>query len=149
VKYDSATPYIAVFVIMRKDNKAAFLLRQNTGWMDGYYDTVAGKVENGETYRQAAVREVKEEAGVDIRPEDLKPVLTNHRNSGDMTWVDIIFEVRKWKGKPHNAEPSKHGSLDWLDLNDLPDNVAPPGRWRLDQVNAGKTYAEYGWEDRT
>ncbi len=93
MKYDSATPYIAVFVILRKGNRAAFLLRQNTGWMDGYYDTVAGKVEDGETYRQAAVREVKEEAGVDISIEDLKPLLINHRNSKDMTWVDVIFEV--------------------------------------------------------
>jgi 8-oxo-dGTP diphosphatase len=145
-KYDSATPYIAVFVILRKDNKAAFLLRQNTGWMDGYYDTVAGKVETGETYRQAAVREVKEEAGVDIRLEDLKPLLTNHRNSVDTTWVDVIFEVRTWKGEPYNAEPDKHGSLDWLELNNLPDNVAPPGRFRLEQIAAGHHYAEYGWE---
>jgi 8-oxo-dGTP diphosphatase len=146
MKYDSATPYIAVFVIMRKGNQAAFLLRQNTGWMDGYYDTVAGKVENGETYCQAAVREVKEEAGVDIRPADLKPLLTNHRNSGDMTWVDVVFEVRKWHGEPYNAEPDKHSSLDWLDLDSLPDNVAPPGRYRLEQVAAGKRYSEYGWE---
>lgn len=146
MKYDSATPYIAVFVILRKGNKAAFLLRQNTGWMDGYYDTVAGKVEPGETYRQAAVREVKEEAGIDIRLEDLKPLLTNHRNSGDMTWVDVVFEIRTWQGEPCNAEPDKHSSLDWLDLDNLPDNVAPPGRWRLDQVTAGKTYAEYGWK---
>jgi 8-oxo-dGTP diphosphatase len=146
MKYDSATPYIAVFVIMRKGSKAVFLLRQNTGWLDGYYDTVAGKVENGETYRQAAVREVKEEAGVDIRSADLKPVLTNHRNSGDMTWVDVIFEIRKWQGKPYNAEPDKHSSLDWLDLDDLPDNVAPPGRFRLEQAAKGIRYAEYGWQ---
>lgn len=147
MKYDSATPYIAVFVVLRKGNEAAFLLRQNTGWMDGYYDTVAGKVEEGETYRQAAVREVKEEAGVDIRIEDLRPLLVNHRNSKDMTWVDIIFEVREWIGEPHNAEPDKHSSLDWLDLDNLPDNVAPPGRWRLDRVAAGETYSEYGWEE--
>lgn len=145
-KYDSATPYIAVFVIMRKGSKAAFLLRQNTGWMDGYYDVVAGKVEKGETYLQAAVREVKEEAGVDIKAGDLKPLLADHRNSGDMTWVDMVFEVDRWQGEPFNAEPAKHGSLDWLDLDDLPENVAPPGRWRLDQVAAGRTYAEYGWD---
>jgi 8-oxo-dGTP pyrophosphatase MutT (NUDIX family) len=146
IKYDSATPYIAVFVLLRKANKAAFLMRQNTGWMDGYYDTVAGKVEVGETYRQAAVREAKEEAGVDIRPEDLTYILTAHRNSdSNMTWVDVVFEVRKWQGEPYNAEPDKHSSLDWLDLDNLPDNVAPPGRYRLEQIAAGHSYAEYGW----
>jgi 8-oxo-dGTP diphosphatase len=146
MKYDSATPYIAVFVIFRKGKKAAFLLRQNTGWMDGYYDVIAGKVEVGETYRQAAIREAKEEAGADIRPEDLTPVLTAHRKSDDMTWVDMIFEVRTWHGELYNAEPHKHSSLDWLDLDNLPDNIAPPGRYRLEQVAAGNRYAEYGWQ---
>jgi len=145
-KYDSATPYIAAFVLFRKGSKAAFLMRQNTGWMDGYYDIVAGKVEPGETYRQAAVREAKEEAGVDIRPEDLTHLLTAHRQSDKMTWVDVVFEVQQWQGEPYNAEPAKHSSLEWLDLDNLPDNVAPPGRFRLDQIAAGKHYAEYGWK---
>lgn len=147
MKYDTATPYIAVFVLLRKGNKAAFLLRQNTGWMDGYYDVVAGKVEIDETYSQAAVREVKEEAGVDIKSSDLNPLLTNHRKSKDMTWIDIVFEIHTWKGEPYNAEPEKHSSLDWLDLNNLPDNVAPPGRWRIDQATTGKSYSEYGWQE--
>jgi 8-oxo-dGTP diphosphatase len=146
IKYDSATPYISAFVLFRKGNKAAFLLRQNTGWMDGYYDIVAGKVEFGETYRQAAVREAKEEAGIDIRPEDLTHLLTSHRNSNNTTWVDVVFEIRKWQGELYNAEPDKHSSLDWLNLDNLPDNVAPPGRYRLDQIAAGNRYAEYGWK---
>jgi len=145
-KYDTATPYISAFVLFRKDGKAAFLLRQNTGWMDGYYDIVAGKVEVGETYRQAAVREAKEEAGVDIRPEDLTYILTAHRHSDDTTWVDVVFEVRQWLGELRNAEPDKHSSLEWLDLDNLPDNVAPPGRFRLEQIAAGQRYAEYGWK---
>lgn len=146
-KYDSATPYISAFVLFRKGDKAAFLMRQNTGWMDGYYDIVAGKVESGETYRQAAVREAKEEAGVDIRSEDLTHLLTAHRNSDNMTWVDVVFEVRQWRGELYNAEPHKHGSLDWLDLDNLPDNIAPPGRYRLEQIAAGNSYAEYGWPE--
>jgi 8-oxo-dGTP diphosphatase len=146
MKYDSATPYIAVFVLLRRGNQAAFLMRQNTGWMDGYYDIVAGKVESGETYRQAAIREAQEEAGVEIHLADLKPLLTAHRRSKDTTWVDIVFEARQWQGKPRNAEPSKHSSLEWLDLDNLPDNIAPPGRFRLDQITAGHHYAEYGWE---
>jgi len=147
MKYDSATPYIAVFVIFRKDNKVAFVLRQNTNWMDGYYDLPAGKVEVGESYLQAAVREAKEEAGVMVRPADLKHLLTSHRKTNDMTWVDVVFEAKQWQGELYNAEPDKHSALDWLDIDNLPDNVAPPGLYRLNQIKAGNRYAEYGWPE--
>ena len=65
-KYDSARPYIACFVILRKGNKVAMVLRKNTGWMDGYYGLPAGKVEYFEHFTAGAAREAKEEAGVDI-----------------------------------------------------------------------------------
>ena len=145
MKYDIATPYTAAHVILRQDGKIAFLLRQNTNWGDGYYGLLSGKVDHGESYLTTAVREAKEEAGIDIKPSDLKHVLTAHRKS-DMLWVDVVFETTKWQGKPHNAEPHKHAELVWLDPKALPDNVVPPIRLYLDEIAAGRRYAEYGWE---
>lgn len=42
------------------------LLGNKVGWPENRFSTVAGFVESGETIEQAAVREVKEETGVDI-----------------------------------------------------------------------------------
>ena len=145
MKYDIATPYTAAHVILRQDGKIAFLLRQNTNWGDGYYGLLSGKVDHDESYLTTAVREAKEEAGIDIKPSDLKHVLTAHRKS-DMLWVDVVFETTKWQGEPHNAEPHKHAELVWLDPDALPDNVVPPIRLYLDEIAAGRRYAEYGWE---
>lgn len=146
-RYDSARPYIASHVILRRDGKIAFLLRQNTGWGDGLYGLVSGKVDKGENFLTAAVRETREEAGVDVSPENLKHVLTASRKS-DMLWVDVLFEAAKWQGEPDNAEPHKHAELTWLDPDNLPDNVVPSIRFYLEQIAAGKTYAEYGWKGR-
>lgn len=146
MKHGSATPYIAAHLILRRNGKVAFVLRQNTGWGDGYYGLISGKVDHGENYLSAAVREAKEEAGIDIKPSDLKHTLTAHRKS-DTLWVDICFEATKWQGEAYNAEPHKHAELVWLDLDSLPDNVVPPIRFYLKQIAAGKHYTEYGWED--
>lgn len=154
-KFDTARPYAASYVILRReDGKVAFVLRENTSWMAGKYGLPAGKVEKLETFIEAAVREAKEEAGVDIAPEDLRHVLTAHRDApddevdGDMTWVDIFFEADKWEGEPHNAEPHMHASLDWLDPNNLPDNVIPVLKDCLQLIVEGKTYGEVEWGRR-
>lgn len=146
--FDSATPYIACFTILRKDGKVAFVLRENTSWMNGFYGLPAGKVENDETFSQGAIREAKEEAGVTIAPEDIKHAFTMHRKGDDSEWVDIFFEATKWQGEPFNAEPTVHKELAWLDLKNLPDNMVPSVKEALLQIEAGKIYAEYGWEKK-
>lgn len=148
--YDTARPYIACFAILRRGNEIAMVKRKNTGWMDGYYGLPAGKVEYGETYTQGAVREVKEEAGVEVRQEDLLYIHTVHRHSEQLDgkfqdWIDVYFEVKQWEGEPYNAEEEKAESLDWLDFNNLPDNIVPPVRDALVRIHEGKKYSEYGW----
>lgn len=148
VHYDTATPYIASYVLLRKGNKVAFVLRKNTDWMNDYYGLPSGKVEEDESFTEAAIREAKEEAGVTIAPEDLHMCLTMHRNAqGDSDWVDAFFEVKTWSGEPYNAEPDVHAELAWLDLAALPKNVISSVRAALEAIAKGETYLEYGWHE--
>ncbi len=78
--YSTATPRIASYVIIRKANKVAFLLWSNTSWKNGFYGLPSGKVEQNESFIAGAIREAKEEIGVDIDATDLKYVHTMHRN---------------------------------------------------------------------
>lgn len=144
--YPTATPRIASYLLLEKNGKYAFLKRANTGWRDGYYGLPAGKVEKGESYKQAAIREAKEEIGVILEPQNLCHILTSHRTEDASDWVDIVFIATSYEGKPHNVEPHKHSELAWLDLDDLPDTVYPSLRFMLDQYSAGTSYTELGWE---
>ena len=148
MKYNTATPYIASYVILRKDQKIAFVLRANTGWMNGFYGLPSGKTEKNESFLECAIREAKEEIGVTLNLKDIVPVLTVHRKEPSdqgMTWVDVYFEARNWKGEVINAEPEVHSELAWLDPNNLPDNVVPCVKAALEEIKKGKTYSEYGW----
>ncbi len=146
-----ARPYIACFVILRRGNKIAMVLRKNTGYMDGYYGLPAGKGEWFETFTTGAIREAKEESGVDILPIDLRFVHMAHRHDKDrftkkyMDWIDVYFEADKWKGEPHNAEEDKSERLDWLELDKLPGNIVPPQLVALKHILKGGNYSEYGW----
>lgn len=149
----SARPFVAAFVIFRKNGKVAFLKRQNTDWMNGRYGLPAGKVEPEESPLQAAIRETKEEVGIDLKPQDLKHLLTAYRtNYADednddehSLWLDIIFEAMHWQGELQNAEPEKHSQLAWLDPDNLPANVTPYVATFFAQIKAGNHYAELGW----
>ena len=147
VKYDIATPCTAVYIIFRKADKIAFLMRSNTGWMDGHYGLPAGKVEKEENFIRAAIREAKEEVGVDIEPEKLKLILTGHRTHTDLDWVDIVFEAIDWSGELQNAEPNVHSELRWFAPNNMPKNTVAYVRLYIEELTAGKNYAEFGWDN--
>ncbi len=152
MSYDTQRPYLASFVLLEnEDGKIAFVLRTNTAWMNGHYGLPSGKVEKGESFTQAALREAKEEAGVTVALKDLHQIHVMHRHEiedPDNDWIDMFFQASMWSGKAHNAEPDKHGELVWFELDDLPENVVPAVRYALEQIEDGKSYSEYNWEKK-
>ena len=143
--FHTATPRIASYVIVRKANKIAFVLRANTSWMNDYYGLPSGKVEKNESFSAGAIREALEEIDVMVKLDDLRYVHVMHRHEGT-DWVDVYFEVLKWQGTPNNAEPHMHSELAWLDPKNLPNNIIPSLKYALEQIQAGNAYSEYGWQ---
>ncbi len=149
-KYTSARPYAAAYVLLRKGTKIAAVLREHTGFMDGFYGLPSGKIEYDEPYTVGAAREAKEEVGVDINPKDLRFAHACHRHATKdgmfMDWVDIYFEADAWTGEITNAEPDKHSGVDWIELNELPGNIIPYVKYVLQAIARGEAYSEFGWD---
>ncbi len=105
-------------------------LRQGTSYMDGWWACgAAGHVERGESALAAAVREAREELGVEVDPGDLQPVATLHQTIAlpdpVEERVDLFFTASRWAGEPRIAEPDKAADLRWWPLASLPDRVVP------------------------
>jgi len=62
----------ASYLVLIKDNKILLQRRFNTGYEDGKYMMVAGKVDKGESFSKCVIREASEEIGITIKSEDLK-----------------------------------------------------------------------------
>lgn len=119
----------AAYVVLRDENRVLLQRRRGTGYRDGFWATLAGHVDPGESVHEAAVREAAEEAGVRIDPADLRPLVAIHRfersGPGVEQRLDVFFEVRRWQGEPTRAEADKNDAMDWFDLHDLPEPVVP------------------------
>jgi 8-oxo-dGTP diphosphatase len=147
IKYDTQAPYLASYIIVRRDRKVGFLLRSNTKWMNGFYTLPGGKTEWNETLTATAAREALEEIGITVKSDGLRPLLAMHRYTGgeNSHWIDMFFEMVTYEGEPYNAEPHMHAEFVWLDPANLPDNVVQNVKFGLEEIAAGKTYTEFGW----
>ena len=134
---------VDLHLILRQDVRILFGLRRNTGFSDGMYHLPAGHLEDEETISAGAIREAKEELGIDIHPDDLHLVHVMHQRSGRLS---LFFEVGKWSGDLVNAEPHKCESLDWIPADRLPENIVPYAAIALQFIRDGENVGTYGWD---
>lgn len=137
----------ACYLILKKDNQILLLRRCNTGYEDGNYSVVAGHLDGDETFRQAMVREAKEEAGIILDQEKLQVAHVMHRSKKDNNSerIDIFLIADEWNGEITNMEPDKCDDLNWFSINQLPENIIPYIKQALECIDNKIFYSEFGF----
>ncbi|WP_251424622.1 8-oxo-dGTP diphosphatase [Veillonella agrestimuris] len=111
-------PTTLVFPI---DEQNRILLgRKKRGFGMDKYNGFGGKIQNNETFRQCAVRELYEESGIRVNPEDLECVaLFDFRFPYDesLTHISYVYTVRVTGTEPiESDEMEPH----WFTFTDVP-----------------------------
>jgi ADP-ribose pyrophosphatase YjhB (NUDIX family) len=132
-------------LILIKDNKILLSRRFNTGYEDGKYSVVAGHLDGNETFIHAMVREAKEEAGIELKPEDLEVIHVMHRKCPTEERIDFFIKTKKWKGMPRIMEPDKCDDLNWFEISKLPANTIPYIKQAIEKIRNNIFYSEHGW----
>jgi 8-oxo-dGTP diphosphatase len=127
-----------------RDRHVLLLRRFNTGYEDGNYSVPAGHLDGNETVIQAAIREAREEVGIELSPAEASMVGTMHRKSGDER-IDSFVVASSWSGEPANCEPDECDDLSWAALDVLPSNPNPYVRRALRNYAKGVWFEEFGW----
>jgi ADP-ribose pyrophosphatase YjhB (NUDIX family) len=136
---------VVAHVFLLRPRQVLLARRHGTGFEDGSYGPVGGHLDGGESIRQAAARECREEVGVEIDPADLDPIGVVHYTSPTGEGVDFFFTVRRWRGEPRPIADCD--ALDWFSLDALPDRTIPFIRRALaHHLQAGQWFDEDGWE---
>jgi NAD+ diphosphatase len=109
----------AVIVLVQKEGR--ILLAHNARFPAGRFGLIAGYAEAGESLEEAAVREVREEAGIEI--QDLRYVKSQSWPFPDSLMIAFTAEWKSGEARPDGFEIEE---LRWCGPDDLPD-IPPPG----------------------
>lgn len=115
---------VGVHVLLERDGRVLLMRRAGTGFFDGLYSLPGGHVEEGESLRATAIREMAEELGIVLDEVDLSVVGVVHRRS-DTNRIDFFLAAHRWRGEPKIAEPDKCDALQWFARDALPEAIVP------------------------
>jgi len=101
---------VAVGVIRRTDGRVLLAQRPAGKAMAGYWEFPGGKIEPGETPRDALARELHEELFIDIG--NARPWITRTFHYPHAVAHLELFRVTEWQGEPHGRENQQ---LSWQD----------------------------------
>jgi ADP-ribose pyrophosphatase YjhB (NUDIX family) len=114
-------PSVGLGVIIQRGEE--ILLGQRKGWQEGLYSIPGGLLETGETFEEGAIREVKEETGLELlNPKVI--ALTNNLETFERTGkhhISVILYANQFRGEPSVREPDKCTGWSWFDPRQLPE----------------------------
>ncbi len=140
---------------MKKVLTLAYLLKENEiclamkkrGFGEGNWNGYGGKLEEHESIEDAAVREIREESGVEAEKGDLKKVsIINFYFKDGLHMVVHGFFIYDWKGTPIETEEMKPA---WFSQNAIPFEKmwADDIHWIPRALVGQKLYGEVWFQD--
>ena len=104
----------AVRCYLIKDNEVVVIKYKKGNKKEGYYDIPGGKIEEGESPKQTAIREMKEETGIEIQNLKYKGIMT-------IEYPDRMFILDTFISKEYEGEPQEfeENTSEWIDIDEL------------------------------
>lgn len=131
-------PKIGIGAIILRDGKVLLGERLSSHGA-GTLMIPGGYLEFGETFEQCAIREAKEECGLDKFSVKGFVSISNDIVY-DKHFISVGILLESIEGEPYDAEPEKSTNWKWYDPQNLPENIFLPSKRVLQNWIDGKVY---------
>jgi len=115
-----------VTAIIKKNDRVLLGLRPEGHSLAGQWEFPGGKIELGESPKEALKRELKEELDIDAEVDTL--LLANTHTYGEKGVILLFYKVHFWKGEPKAAH---HKEIRWVHPDEIPKMDIPEGNRRI------------------
>lgn len=113
------TPSVGVGVIIERDGQVLLLKRKGVHGA-GSWSTPGGHLEYWESPEECAIREVKEETGVNISVVRFKAITNDLFKASEKHYITIWMEGRLLSGEPFVNAPHEASDIEWFAWDALP-----------------------------
>jgi 8-oxo-dGTP diphosphatase len=136
-------------LVLKKDGaKSYIMLHQRKGSLGkNYWGSGGGHLEIGESIRDGALRELREEAGEQLIVDNARFLgVMNFTEMNPKHHVDISFVADWVSGDPVNNAPDETTDWRWFELGDLPAPLFPPVEKYLESLRTGQVFFDSAFQ---
>lgn len=108
--------YIIVVLTMIRNSKGEFLIQKRSKQKNGLYGATGGHCKTGETGLQGAITEVKEEIGLDVKPEEMK-LLHELREDDKQVFFELYFLQKDIDLNTLKLQEEEVESVEWMSID--------------------------------
>ena len=136
-------PHIGIGVIL-VNPEGQVLIGKREGSHAPYWSIPGGYLEAGETFEAAAIREVKEETGLDILNPSVLCVANNLQTykAEGLHVISVCLLAKEFSGNLAVMEPDKCSGWQWCDPANLPEPHFEASRQAISCYLEGKFYRQ-------
>jgi 8-oxo-dGTP diphosphatase len=116
-------PVIVAAGVLVENQRVLLTQRKKGSHLAGAWEFPGGKVEAGEDPRDALVRELKEEIGIDVTVTD--PIEVTFHAYPEKSVLLLFFAVTRSAGSP-DPQPLDVAAVKWAAVDALDDALFPP-----------------------
>jgi 8-oxo-dGTP pyrophosphatase MutT (NUDIX family) len=111
--------YIIVVLVYIQNSEGKFLIQKRSERKNGLFATTGGHPKSGEDSIQGILTEVKEEIGVDLKPEELELYYSGRSESERVFWDDYYIKIDVPDISKLELQEEEVESLHWFTADEI------------------------------
>lgn len=111
--------YIVVVLVFIQNSEGKFLIQKRSERKNGKFATTGGHPKSGENSIQGIITEVKEEIGLDIKPEDLQFYYGGRSEEEQVFWDDYYIKIDVPNIEKLQLQEEEVASLHWFTADEI------------------------------
>lgn len=122
-KAEAEPEHIGVCIVVLNNKDEILLGERLNSYGEGLLGIPGGRINIDELLHEAAMRELKEETGIETKSAEYVGVVRDHQRT--YNFIHFGFVVSGVADEPKNLEPEKCKGWAWYSREKLPENILP------------------------